>query len=73
MTFGSVNSGLANLEKSLNFLQLLNVVAWKGFLIPFGRPRQNMNHTSENLKVIYTAHLELYLDSSFRLNVLCNN
>ena len=31
----------------------LNVVAWKVFLILFDCLRQNINHSSENLKVIY--------------------
>ena len=31
----------------------LNVVARKVFLMLFGCPRQNENHSSENLKVIY--------------------
>ena len=38
----------------LEFSSTLNVVAWKVFLMLFGCPRQNMNHSSENLKVIYT-------------------
>ena len=31
----------------------LNVVAWKVFLMLFDCLRQNINHSSENLKVIY--------------------
>ena len=41
------------LEKSLNFLQLPMHWPGKNFLMLFGCPRQNINHSSENLKVIY--------------------
>ena len=65
--------GLHSLEKSLNFRGspwIFFSFECSGlesvFLMPFGRPRQNMNHSSENLKVIYTK-------CPFRLNVLCNN
>ena len=37
----------------LEFSSTLNVVAWKVFFDAFGCPRQNRNHSSENLKVIY--------------------
>ena len=37
----------------LEFSSTLNVVAWEVFLILFGCLRQNINHSSENLKVIY--------------------
>ena len=55
--------GSHSLEKSLNFCTVvktflefsstLNVVAWKEFFMLFGCLRQNINHSSENLKVIY--------------------
>ena len=41
------------LEKSMNFLQLWMWWPGKCFLVLFGCPRQNINHSSENLKVIY--------------------
>ena len=51
------------LEKSLNFCastwkvlefsSTLNVVAWREFFLLFGCPRQNINHSSVNLMVIY--------------------
>ena len=41
------------LEKSLYFLQLRMHWPGKNFLMLFGCPRQNINHSSENLKVIY--------------------
>ena len=37
----------------LEFSSTLNVVAWKVFFDASGCPRQNINHSSENLKVIY--------------------
>ena len=37
----------------LEFSSTLNVVAWEVFLILFGCLRQDINHSSENLKVIY--------------------
>ena len=40
------------LGKSLNFLQLWMYWPGKIFLMLFGCPRQNINHSSENLKVI---------------------
>ena len=39
--------------KVLEFSSTLNVVAWKVFLMLFGCLRQNINHSSENLKVFY--------------------
>ena len=36
----------------LEFTSTLNVVDWKEFLKLFGCPRQNINHSLENLKVI---------------------
>ena len=41
------------LEKSLNFLELWMYWPRKSFLMLFGCPRQNINHSSENFKVIY--------------------
>ena len=51
------------LEKSLNFCastwkvlefsSTLNVVAWREFFLLFGCARQNINHSSVNLMVIY--------------------
>ena len=56
------------LEKSLNFCaspwkflefsSTLNLVAWKVFLMFFGCLSQNINHSSENLKVI---HLKCFM------------
>ena len=48
------------LEKSLNFLQLW--VWWPGkcLLMLFGCPRQNINHSSENLKVMYIKRSMFY-------------
>ena len=37
----------------LEFSSTLNVVVWKVFFDASGCPRQNINHSSENLKVIY--------------------
>ena len=37
----------------VEFSSNLNVVAWKVFLMLFGCLRQNINHSSENLKVVY--------------------
>ena len=36
----------------LEFTSTLNVVGWKEFLKLFGFPRQNVNRSLENLKVI---------------------
>ena len=41
------------LEKSLNFFSTLNAVAWKVFFDAFWLSKTNINHGSENLKVIY--------------------
>ena len=64
--------GSHSLQKSLNFrrcpwkvlefFSALNVVAWKEFFMLFGCPRWNINHSSENSKVIHKV-----------LHVLCNN
>ena len=41
-------------SKVLEFSSTLNVVSWKEFFDAFNAcPRQNTNHSSENLKVIY--------------------
>ena len=44
----------------LEFSSTLNLVAWKVFLMIFGCLKQNMNHNSENLKVIYTKYSVFY-------------
>ena len=46
--------------KSLNFLQHWLKYAEKWFLMLFGCPRQNINHSSENLKVIYIKRFLFY-------------
>ena len=73
------------LEKSLNcyaspwkvleFSSTLNAVARKVFFFMlFGCPRQNMNHSSENLKVIYTKCSMFYaiINYQFKTNELKN-
>ena len=47
------------------------LVAWKAF---FGCPRQNMNHNSENLKVIYTKCSMFYaiINYQFKTSELKN-
>ena len=35
-------------------------MAWKEFSDVFGCPRQNINHSSENLKVIYIKYSMFY-------------
>ena len=44
------------------------------FLMPFGSPRQNMNHSSENLKVIYTKCSMFYaiINYQFKTSELKN-
>ena len=51
-----------------------NVVALKVFLMLFGCPRQNMNHSSENLKVIYTKCSMFYsiINYQFKTSELKN-
>ena len=54
--------------KVLEFLLTLNSVAWKVVLMHFfGCPRQNMNHNSENLKVIYTKCSMFYAIINYQL------
>ena len=43
----------ASTWKVLDFSSTLNVVAWREFFLLFGCPRQNINHSSVNLMVIY--------------------
>ena len=50
----------------LEFSSTLNVVAWKVFLMLFGCLRQNINHSSENLKVIYIKCSMFYAIISYQ-------
>ena len=53
-------------EKSLKFLQLLMQWPGKSFLLLFGCPRQNINHSSENLKVIYIKCSMFYATMNYQ-------
>ena len=44
---------------------------WSGkcFLMRFACPRQNINHSSEKLKVIYIRHLLFYVIINYRFKI----
>ena len=58
------------------FSSTLNVVAWKVFFDAFSlsKNRQNMNHSSQNLKVIYTKCSMFYakINHQFKTSELKN-
>ena len=61
--------GSHSLEKSLNFLLLWICSGLESiFLMLFGCPRQDMNHSSENLKVIYTNCSMFYAIINYQFN-----
>ena len=43
-------------------------MAWKEFSDVFGCPRQNINHSSENLKVIYRKCSMFYAIINYQFN-----
>ena len=58
----------------LEFSSTLNVVGWKVFFDASGCPRQNINHSSENLKVIYIKCSMFYaiINHQFKTSELKN-